>query len=65
MAAAIGTPTSVLMPRSAWTLFGSDEYLIFPKMTPIICEYGQPLKDRIPDLVEHTITALGLDRNAD
>lgn len=65
MAAAIGTPTSVLMPRSAWTLFGSDEYLIFPKMTPIICEYGQPLKDRIPDLVEHTLTALGLGQHTD
>lgn len=61
MAAAVGTPTSVLMPRSAWTLFGSDEYLILPGLTPYICQYGQPLKERIPDLVAGTLAAMGLD----
>ena len=62
MAAAVGTPTSVLMPRSAWTLFGSDEYLIFPRMTPYICEYGQPLRERIPDMVDSVFASMGLSK---
>ncbi len=48
MAVAVGTPTSVLMPRSSWTLFGTDEYLIFPRLTPYICDHGEPLRDHIP-----------------
>lgn len=58
MAAAVGTPTTVLMPRSAWTLFGSDEYLIFPKMTPIISEPNQPLKNMLPVLAKSILESL-------
>lgn len=58
MAAAVGTPTSVLMPRSSWTLFGTDEYLIFPRLTPYICEYGQPLRERIPAMAAGVQAAL-------
>jgi len=59
MAAAVGTPTSVLMPRSSWTLFGTDEYLIFPRMTPYICEYSEPMRDRIPAMAAGVQAALG------
>lgn len=58
MAAAVGTPTSVLMPRSAWTLFGSNEYLIFPKMTPYICNEGEALNTLIPALADGVHHAL-------
>jgi pentatricopeptide repeat protein len=58
MAAAVGTPTSVLMPRSAWTLFGSDEYLIFPGMTPYICPEGQSLNELIPSLANGLLKSL-------
>lgn len=58
MSAAVGTPTSVLMPRSSWTLFGTDEYLIFPRMTPYICEYGDALRDRLPVMAAGVQAAL-------
>jgi len=58
MAAAVGTPTSVLMPRSAWTLFGGDEYLIFPKMKPYISESGQALKELLPVLAKGVLESL-------
>ena len=60
MAAAVGTPTSVLMPRSSWTLFGTNEYLILPGLSPYISEIDEPLREQIPKLAVDLSEKLGL-----
>lgn len=61
MAPAVGTPTSVLLPDNSWFLFGSDEYLIFPKLTPYINQKNQPLRELIPSLAGDLVTRFSLE----
>ena len=52
MAPAVGTPTSVLCADNNWMLFGRDEYLIYPGIQVYTNLSNEPLRDRIPDIVE-------------
>ncbi len=61
MAPAVGTHTSVLVPDNSWFLFGSDEYLIFPGMTPHINAKNQALRDLIPSLASDLASRFSLE----
>lgn len=61
MAPAVGTATSVLCAENNWMMFGGDEYLIYPGIKAYTNRNNEPLRDRIPDIVEDLRVRLGLD----
>jgi hypothetical protein len=61
MAPAVGTATSVLCADNNWMMFGGDEYLIYPGIQAYTNRNNEPLRDRIPDIVEDLRVRFGLD----